>query len=178
MQRHRYDQIDFFPVPIPHISVEHQPAQRSGQLDFSCVFEPVHNGHQLVIISHRCPRDSEFFWPGNAIPAKMIPALTTFKHNPATAANRRCNVPKRAHAIRATISGQQPIRFRERVNNFGRSICGSTHSGIRIGGLKKTAAYQAFGRKHRVKDDVKKWPCPVMCGIFQNMIYMHQWVSS
>ena len=147
-------------------------------MGFCCVFETVHNGHQLVIIGHRRPHDSDFFWLGDAIPAKMILALTTFKHHPATAANRRYNVPKRAYTVRASIRGQQPIRFRERVNDFGLNICGSTHSGALNGGLKKTAAYQALGRKHRVEDDVKQWPYPVMCGVFQDAITIHQWVSS
>jgi hypothetical protein len=60
--------------------------------------------------------------------------------------------------------------FCEWFSDFGRSICGSTHSRLYNGGLKKSAAYQTFGRKHRVKDDVKKRPCPVMGGIFQDAI--------
>jgi hypothetical protein len=89
MQGYRQDQIEFFLVPEPPISVEHQPAQKSGNLDFPRVFEPVDDGHQLLIIGYRCPRDSEFFGLRNAISAKMILALTTFKHNSATAAKRR-----------------------------------------------------------------------------------------
>jgi hypothetical protein len=70
------------------------------------------------------------------------------------------------------------MRFRECTCDFGRSICGSAHSRPCNGGFKKSAAYQTSGRKHRVKDDLKKWPCPVMCGIFQDAIYMHEGVSS
>ncbi len=65
------------------------------------------------------------------------------------------------------------MRLRECIRNFGRSICGSTHFRSCDSGFKKPAAYQTFGRKHRVKEDVKKWPCPVMGGIFQDAIYMH-----
>ena len=70
------------------------------------------------------------------------------------------------------------MRLREWFRDFGRSICGSTHSSAYNVGFKKSAAYQTFGRKHRVKDDVIKRPCPVMDGIFQNAIYMHAGVSS
>ena len=70
------------------------------------------------------------------------------------------------------------MRLRECFRDFGRSICGSTHSRFYNGGLEKSAAYQTLGRIHRVKDDVKKWPCPVMGGIFQDAIYVHSGVSS
>jgi hypothetical protein len=58
----------------------------------------------------------------------------------------------------------------EWFRDFGRSICGSTHSRPYNVGFKKSAAYQTFGRKHRVKDNVKKRPGPVMSGIFQDAI--------
>ena len=66
------------------------------------------------------------------------------------------------------------MRFCEWFRDFGRSICGSSDNG----GFKKSAAYQTSGRKDRVKNDVKKWPCPVMGGIFQDAIYVHAGVSS
>jgi hypothetical protein len=62
------------------------------------------------------------------------------------------------------------MRLRECIRDFGCSICGSTHSSPYTVGFKKSAADQTFGRKHRVKDDVKKWPCPAMGGIFQDAI--------
>jgi hypothetical protein len=58
----------------------------------------------------------------------------------------------------------------EWFRDFGRSICGSIHPGPYNVGFKKPAAYQAFGRKDRVKDYVKKRPGPVMSGIFQDAI--------
>jgi hypothetical protein len=178
MQGYRQDQIEFFRFPKLPIRVEHQPAQKFGHLDFACVFKPVDGGHELLITGHCGPCDSKFFGLRNAISAKMVLALTTFKHNSATVAKRSRNGRNGAHAFRATVRCPQRIRFREYINDIGLRLCRMIDSGLRNKGVKKTVAYQAPGRKDRIEHDLNNPPCPIVSDTFQGAICMHECVLS